>query len=211
MTQISPAEAIRRYDVSKPTLYEDMKEGRLSFTINKKKKRRIDVAELERVYEPRTIDDEKPDVKNGKGNTKSNVNDEMVSREFMEQMLKDQRETYQGQIEILKEALDKAQDITLLLENKTEQGGENEDKTEKLISDLKEVTERSDKKFEAIMGRFAAEDKRREEFKKKRAEKLKQKKIDEELRKNRNPIARMKNMFSQNNKSSTTRQLQEVS
>jgi hypothetical protein len=50
---ISPAEALRLYAVSKPTLYSDMKDGKLSYQVDDRDKRRINVAELDRLYEKR--------------------------------------------------------------------------------------------------------------------------------------------------------------
>jgi len=50
---ISPAEALRRYAVSKPTLYSDMGDGKLSYSLDDRGKRRINVAELDRLYEKR--------------------------------------------------------------------------------------------------------------------------------------------------------------
>lgn len=78
---ISPTEAIKLYDVSKPTLYSDMKEGKLSFKIDDRKKRKIDIAELERLYKLR--DDHVSqstlnNVKVRKENTEFNVNNESV-------------------------------------------------------------------------------------------------------------------------------------
>lgn len=87
--QISPTETVRLYEVSKPTLYKDMEEGNVSFEFDSRKKRRLNVAELERVYERRK--EEKPDltsnsVKNSTGLTelngksvKSSAQDEAVN------------------------------------------------------------------------------------------------------------------------------------
>lgn len=124
---ISPAEAIRRYDVSKPTLYSDMKDGKLSFTMDDRKRRKINIAELDRLYEKRaggndnTSDD---NVKNGSDNTESNVKDtsyEVGRLEKEVEYLKREVQNRQQETERWQEAFDKAQStadkITALLED----------------------------------------------------------------------------------------------
>ena len=59
---ISPAEALRRYAVSKPTLYSDMGDGKLSYSLDDRGKRRINVAELDRLYEKRLAGAKHPDA-----------------------------------------------------------------------------------------------------------------------------------------------------
>ena len=49
-SKISIAEALKLVDVSKTTLYRDLKENRLSSTTDAKGKKVIDIAELERFY-----------------------------------------------------------------------------------------------------------------------------------------------------------------
>ena len=50
MSKISIADALKLVDVSKTTLYRDLKENRLSSTTDAKGKKVIDTAELERFY-----------------------------------------------------------------------------------------------------------------------------------------------------------------
>ena len=50
MSKISITEALKLVDVSKTTLYRDLKENRLSSTTDAKGKKVIDIAELERFY-----------------------------------------------------------------------------------------------------------------------------------------------------------------
>lgn len=50
MSKLTPTEASRIIPVSLPTLYRDMKKGKVSFETNGKDKRLIDVSELQRVY-----------------------------------------------------------------------------------------------------------------------------------------------------------------
>src|SRR5688500_9639645 len=71
---ISPAEALRRYAVSKPTLYSDMKDGKLSYTIDDRARRKINVAELDRLYEKLPEGAKRPEA--------LNVNDPDAHTEF---------------------------------------------------------------------------------------------------------------------------------
>ena len=50
MSKISITEALKLVDVSKTTLYRDLKENKLSSTTDAKGKKVIDIAELERFY-----------------------------------------------------------------------------------------------------------------------------------------------------------------
>jgi DNA repair exonuclease SbcCD ATPase subunit len=128
---ITPAEAIRRYNVSKPTLYSDMTEGKLSFKFDDRKKRKIDVAELDRLYEKRIEAgpatqvnvNPRPDL------TQSNVNQNVGEIERLNQeigYLKRELHMRQNETEKWQEAFDKAQatadKITALLENKSGSG-----------------------------------------------------------------------------------------
>lgn len=127
MSLISPAEAVRQFDVSKPTLYSDMNDGKLSFKLDDRKKRKLDIAELQRLYEIRK--DKKPktlnNVKPQSSKTESNVNKEISSEAAL---LKKQIEFLEREITLRKEDADKwkeafdkaqetAQKVTLLLEH----------------------------------------------------------------------------------------------
>jgi hypothetical protein len=129
---ITPAEALRRYDVSKPTLYSDMSEGKLSFKFDDRKKRKIDVAELDRIYAKRPDTATTPtqnSVKLAADNTVSNVNYTPQEVERLQQeigYLKREIQVRQSETEKWQEAFDKAQatadKITALLENKSGSG-----------------------------------------------------------------------------------------
>ena len=130
---ITPAEALRRYDVSKPTLYSDMAEGKLSFRFDDRKKRKIDVAELDRIYEKRpdvSSMQNHDDVKSVTDNTRHNVSPVAHEIERLQQeigYLKREIQVRQSEAEKWQEAFDKAQatadKITALLENKSGSGG----------------------------------------------------------------------------------------
>ena len=65
MPKLSVSEAVETFDVSQPTLYRDMKKGKVSAEKNAKGKRVIDTAELSRVYAKRNR-------QNGSGEASSN-------------------------------------------------------------------------------------------------------------------------------------------
>ena len=52
MSKPSVTEALKLISVSKTTLYADMKNGIVSYTLDTKGRKRIDIAELQRVYGP---------------------------------------------------------------------------------------------------------------------------------------------------------------
>lgn len=67
MSKLSVTEALKLVDVSKTTLYSDMDKGVVSFELDAKGRKRIDTAELQRVYG--TLDIpllENPNEQNGK-------------------------------------------------------------------------------------------------------------------------------------------------
>ncbi|MCP5004715.1 MAG: hypothetical protein GY941_12370 [Planctomycetes bacterium] len=122
---VSPTEAVKTYNVSKPTLYEDMKNGRISYQKNERNKRRINVAELDRVYDKRVGGLEEANVK--VRNYKTELNDSnpsdaaKVEITYLKELNKQQKEQFEAQIQSLQGALDKAQEgqnrLTLLLED----------------------------------------------------------------------------------------------
>jgi hypothetical protein len=126
---ISPAEAVRLYDISKPTLYKDMMDGKLSYKEDERKKRRINVAELDRVYEKRRSEDQTQTSQNVKptdDNTVFNVNQTSPQLERLQQEVEFLRRELQARSEDTerwREAFDKAQatadKITALLEDKS--------------------------------------------------------------------------------------------
>jgi hypothetical protein len=125
---ISPAEAVRRYNVSKPTLYADMKEGKLSFSVDEKKRRRINVAEMERLYDTRTESREEDFLPHNAQKTHLNVNPQQDNTGALEreiEFLKRELENKQSENENWQKALDKAQEtaqrVTLLLEDKSKE------------------------------------------------------------------------------------------
>lgn len=106
MAKISPTAAAKRWNKSKTTIYKMMNDGELSFSLNEKEKRVIDVSELVRVLgEPErsqqtTMDAMQEQMKR--------QNDELV------QVLKSQVESQQEQIKTLTAAMER---FSLLLEH----------------------------------------------------------------------------------------------
>lgn len=139
---VSPTKAIKMYEVSKPTLYSDMKSGKLSYNMTDRKKRKINVAELDRLYDRRDIDEGQEASKsvNQKAQLTEFNGSSVKLREELEQArkslddsrnreieaLKNQIEQQQEQIDLLNKNLNKALDITALLEDKREGQGAKE-------------------------------------------------------------------------------------
>ena len=172
---VSPTKAIAMYNVSKPTLYSDMKTGKLSFKINDRKKRKLDIAELERLYEKRRTIEERTETKTVKEKphlTESNVSVSALEKELQEarenlansqkretELLKEQIEQLQNQVEKLNTNLNKALDITALIEDKREGQGTKESQWEARM----EIMESQLTKFQNQNQRLQAVDKNSKE------------------------------------------------
>jgi hypothetical protein len=128
---LSPAEAIRIYDVSKPTLYKDMNNGTVSYVLDDKKKRKLNPAELDRIYQKKQQSDvagqgrgapppaSSPTARSyGAAAPSGAATDHSVPFSVFKDVTEQQKGQYESQIKILENALNKAQDITLLLEDK---------------------------------------------------------------------------------------------
>lgn len=138
---ISPAEALRRYNVSKPTLYSDMKDGKLSFTLDDRKRRKINIAELDRIYDKReeegalTVEKSvRSPINNTQSNVKSTAEYSMGRLEIEVEYLKRELTNRQEETERWKDAFDKAQStadkITALLEDQSSKSRHATDKDE---------------------------------------------------------------------------------
>ncbi len=122
---VSPTEAVKTYNVSKPTLYEDMKKGRISYQKNERNKRRINVAELDRVYDKREGGSKEENVKDRNDETELNgtksIDAAKIEITYLKELNKQQKEQLEAQIQSLQGALDKAQEgqnrLTFLLED----------------------------------------------------------------------------------------------
>lgn len=170
---LSPTKAVKMYNVSKPTLYSDMKDGSLSYEMTDRKKRKINVAELDRLYDKRDSEEGASSSKTVKEN--SSLTETNVSKRKLEQKLeeahakiaesqereitalKNQIENQKEQIELLNKNLNKALDVTALLEDKREgQGAKEVERDTKL-----EMLENQIKRLSAKSERQAALDKKR--------------------------------------------------
>ena len=188
MSLISPAEAVRQFNVSKPTLYKDMEDGKLSYKLDDRGKRKIDIAELQRLYELRSTQTEKKASNNVKPDpeiTKVDVKQDMVPKsELLEkevEMLKSQLSSKEDEIEHWKEAHDKAQTtaqkITLLLEDHTNK----QDKNSEWSNSLKALENRIANQEQAAKERKELEKKLEEENDKlKKAYKAQKQKLQDE-------------------------------
>jgi hypothetical protein len=159
--KVNPTEAADIAGVTRKTLYADMNKGHLSFEVTDKKKRLIQVAELERVYGK-----EMSHKKESEGNTHKWANTESVNNnagpengvllEKLENLEKErQRERQQltDQIEHLRDMLKSEQDerkkMTVLLTDqrpdKEGRAGEQDKKLQALeatVEDLKKQNRR---------------------------------------------------------------------
>ena len=162
---LSPTKAVKMYNVSKPTLYADMKDGSLSYKMNDRKKRKINVAELDRLYDKRDSEEGASSSKTVKEN--SSLTETNVSKRKLEQKLeqahakiaesqereitalKNQIENQKEQIEQLNKNLNKALDVTALLEDKREGQGakevERDTKLEMLENQISRLTAKSER------------------------------------------------------------------
>ncbi len=127
--KVSITKAASLSGVSRTTLYTDMNSGKLSYHLEGKNRRKIDVAELERVYGDLKINETKKVSSSVKTEQTSLTKDAPLTElavlrervEMLENHSRREREQYEGRIESLDNALSKAQDgqnrLTLLLED----------------------------------------------------------------------------------------------
>ncbi len=149
---ISPAEAIRTYDVSKPTLYKDMNNGTVSFERDNRNRRKLVQSELERVYKKREIDSDsntQKDVNVDYQNTELNVNYDSFKIKMMEdkiEMLEREIEKRENDVVRWEAAFEKAQStadkITKLIEHTshTQGGGK---KLQTLEDSIEQITKQN--------------------------------------------------------------------
>ena len=162
---LSPTKAVKMYNVSKPTLYADMKDGSLSYEMTDRKKRKINVAELDRLYDKRDTEEGASNTKTVKENsslTETNVSKRQLEQKLEEAhakiaesqereitALKNQIENQKEQIEQLNKNLNKALDVTALLEDKREGQGakevERDTKLEMLENQISRLTAKSER------------------------------------------------------------------
>ncbi|GGG37309.1 hypothetical protein GCM10011344_42660 [Dokdonia pacifica] len=126
---ISPTEALKQYKISKPTLYKDMEKGKLSFKLDDRGKRKINIAELDRIYDKKQDDNDtsltSSNVKNISNKTLSDAIEN--SKDVEIQYLKKLIATHENETENLRDALKLSQEghnrTTLLLEDKSDGAG----------------------------------------------------------------------------------------
>lgn len=158
---VSPSKALNMYQVSKPTLYADMKTGKLSFTKDDRGKRKVDIAELERLYPKREEGAFKPlnnNVRKSLDQTFSNVGSGTadLEKQLLEQkvgFLEEQIRSQEGMIERWQDAFDKAQKtadkITALIEDRSNQKvqGIDQEKIDRLEKTIQKLVEREEERI----------------------------------------------------------------
>ena len=140
---ISPTETVKLYNVSKPTLYKDMSEGKITFTKDNRDRRKLNVAELDRLYEKRKnsrMELTSAIVHPTKDLTELNVNNQHLAEEIMSireqieqgknreiELLEQQIEQFRNQVENLNQHLEETREehrvYVRLLEDKREEQG----------------------------------------------------------------------------------------
>lgn len=116
--KVSPTQAAKTAKVSRATIYNDMKSGKLSFERLANRNTKIDISELERVYGTLDIAEDKKMSKNVKLD-KSSTNTERQAGEgetdWLRQQIKNtdvererERKQFSSEIEHLRERLDKS-------------------------------------------------------------------------------------------------------
>jgi predicted site-specific integrase-resolvase len=135
--KVSPTEATKLTSLARSTIYKDMNEGRLSYSLNKRGKRTLEVIELERVYGNLNLENKEENTVNTGGNlqdTNGLIYQASLLREI--EILKEQisqinssnittHEILQNQIKDLKNEREKWQELshkmTFLLEGQVKQ------------------------------------------------------------------------------------------
>lgn len=176
---VSPTKALKLYKVSKPTIYSDMKSGKLSFTKDDRGKRKINVAELDRLYDQREEGTGKGKTKNGKNDnekTFSNGKGEGSTaalkeeiRSIREELLKlheQEKSRLEDQIEMLKEQVEEARkdknNYMRLLEDHSKSGQKSEE--DKKIEILGKTLEKFVNQEEERQKRIEERRKKRDEL-----------------------------------------------
>lgn len=147
----SPTQATKHYEVSKPTLYKDIKEGKVSVTLDAKKRKRINVAELDRVYKKRenteTRNSEVEEVKKRKAFSSADGNSDLITelavlKERISHVEKD-RDYFKEQYEKEKEKLH--HNVLLLSDQR-----EKQDKWEHVFEELVRKEQGTAKEIEVL-------------------------------------------------------------
>lgn len=193
---VSPTEAIRMYDVSKPTLYKDMSDGKLSFEKDERGRRKLNVAELDRIYSKRAEEGTpltSNNVQSSRSFTDANVNpnalinevktikeqiDQAKDREIklLEQQIEQLREQNDNLNRYLKETREEHQGYLRLLEHKSaEEGGRSSQLDQKL--EMMDEQMRLLQEQNQLLLRKEAERKRRAAIRKKKIEERKRQRV----------------------------------
>ena len=189
---VSPTKALRLYKVSKPTLYQDMKTGKLSFSKTPKGRRQIDVAELDRVYSKR---EEWTNDNQDQNDTLSNVrqpNDTKSEKLYEKQiqLLQDQLQFKDQMIDEWKGAFEKAQrtadKITALIEYQSESRGDRKE-----IDDLRVTVQSLVKQNRELLEKEEERKRARKAKKKQEKEQLAEKIRMEEEKRRRGLFAKL--------------------
>jgi chromosome segregation ATPase len=192
---VSPTEAIKLYDVSKPTLYKDMSDGKISFDKDERGRRKLNVAELDRIYSKRA-EEGAPLTSNNVQSTLSftepNVNSKLLLQEvktikeqigqakdreikLLEQQIEQLREQNDNLNRYLKETREEHQGYLRLLEHKSTEEGTHSPQLDQKLEMMEQQMHFLQEQNELLLRR-EEERKRRAVIRKKKIEELKQQK-----------------------------------
>lgn len=209
---ISPTQAIKLYDVSKPTLYKDMSNGKLAHTKDDRNRRKLNVAELDRVYEKRkgaSADLTSTNVSSQHGLTASNVNNQHLVKEIQSireqieqaknreiELLEDQVKQFKNQVENLRQHLKETREehrgyMRLLEDKRKEQGAKTMNWEQKLQAMEYQLTAVQEQNKLLI----AREEERKKRIEERRHIRKAEKKIEKE--KNKSIFHRLRSLAGQ--------------
>lgn len=205
--KVSISEATRMVGLkSRSTFYRHIKKKGISLSEDEEGNPRVDISELIRVYgdkvkTPEQLAKAKKDKSNNNDtpNTKQVIHTKtpdivQIELEVLKERVKTletererERNLLENQVNDLKSALDKAQDITLLLEDKrVGQGANKEAELDSKLKKMEDVVEELRKQNERLLKKEEERQKKVDERRKQReTEKAEQAKLEEENEKNK--------------------------
>ena len=124
MSKLSVTEALKLIPVSKTTLYADMEKGIVSYDLDIKGRRRVDIAELQRVYGPlNTPETENANEHNGRHDLTSQETSQPTENNNSEvvKLLESQIEHLQTEVSTARQRETKLLEMLALEQQKTQQ------------------------------------------------------------------------------------------
>lgn len=155
MSKVSVRQAAKLTGLTRETINKDTNSGKLACSRNSRNHKRIDIAELERVYdlvktmdeieqESKAVKQRPPPSESDTSTEVATLREKLASSEQTVEMLKDERSRerrqLESEIENLRESLDKAQDqhskALLLITDQSDQSKQRSDDWEAMVKGL---------------------------------------------------------------------------